>query len=439
VSQPRRCVVTADRIWDGIESISRPDRAVIIRDGHIETVVDRATAPADLPWFEFGGCTVLPGLIDAHVHLAPWMLPTFLAAGVTTVRDLGNDLPSVLSWRKLVSEHPTFGPRIFCTGPLLDGSVAHWPLIGREHRTPAAIQRSVAELASAGVDAVKLYAHLDGPRLAAAVDAAHRHGLTAVAHLGDATVAQAATAGVDEIEHFSGCQAAWQQSETADLAELASTLRSAEIAMCPTLVVWDRLGRPFDTALTRDRLLDWVPDDVRTTWRHNAYRYRGASARLDLQASVVNMKRCLDHVHGAGVPVLAGSDTPFPYLVPGFSLHDELALMVDAGLRAVDVLRSATSVSAAALGAAGTVGALVEGAHADLLAVHGDPLADIAAIGQVAAVFKAGSRLSSAGLRRRSVRLHREQQPAPIDRSLREWADLARAATGTDWGRHGHG
>ena len=330
------------------------------------------------------------------------------------------------------------GPDILCCGPLLDGKIVHWPLIGRGHDDAAAIGASVAELSEAGVNAIKLYAHLEEPQLRAAVDAAHDRGIKVLAHLGAVTVQQAAAAGVDEIEHFSGCQAAWELSSELQLAELAGTLRSGDMVMCPTIVVWDRLSRAFDPVFGRDRLLDWVPGEVQLIWQSNAYRYRGANARLELQASVVEMKRCLAYIHRGGVSTIAGSDSPFPYLLPGFSLHDELALMVDAGLEPIDALRAATSRSAAALGVAGKIGAIVAGARADLLAVRGDPLTDISSIANVEAVFKAGCSLDFGVLRQRSIWFHEREGMSPIETSLRAWANPPEPSTRIDRGENEH-
>jgi len=155
----------------------RKAHAVIVEGERVAGVAPVGSLPEAMEVQRLDGCTLLPGLIDCHTHLSDWMLPAFLAAGVTAVRDTGNDLAWILRRRERTRADPMAGPDILCCGPLLDGSAAFWPQIGRPHADAAAIRRSVDEMAERGADAVKLYVHLTPEQIGAAATQADRRGL----------------------------------------------------------------------------------------------------------------------------------------------------------------------------------------------------------------------------------------------------------------------
>ena len=320
------------------------------------------------------------------------MLPAFLAAGVTAVRDTGNDPAWILDRRERTRSDPMAGPDILCCGPLLDGDSAFWPHIGRPHSDAAAIRRSVDEMAERGADAVKLYVHLTTEQIGAAATQADRRGLPLLAHLGPSVdLATAVSAGVREVQHLTGCVHhvdGWR-TNVDEVAESAASLAAAGVVQCPTLVVWDRLCRLNDTAFRHDRRDRWVHPDIVRVWERFPHRTGEVADRLDRQRSVNTMKRVLGAIAGAGCTVIAGSDAPFPHLVPGFSLHDELSLMVDAGLEPAAALAAATSVAADRLGLA-DAGRIRPGSIADMVAVDGDPLDDIRVLSDVRLVLRRG-------------------------------------------------
>ncbi|HVR33661.1 MAG TPA: amidohydrolase family protein [Acidimicrobiia bacterium] len=384
---PDRWALIPDRIWDGHRIIER--HALMIDGDRITSI--QPGSPSGVRRVEVQG-TAVPGLIDSHVHLADWMLPGLLAAGVTTVRDTGNRLDWILERRRRTTEDPTSGPTILCTGPLLDGEQAWWPTIGRSHVDVEAIRMSVRELAAAGVDAVKLYVNVTPAQIAAAVETARGVGLDVLAHLGVSSLAEALAGGVAELEHLSGCVhhvdgPTVPADETADIAE---RLLAAGTTLCPTLVVWDRLATVNDMVFANDRRREWVHPGILDAWSRFPHRTGSAEERLARQGSAVAMKSILQTLHAAGCRVIAGSDAPWPNIVPGFGLHDELALMVDAGLRPHEALAAATVHAAAALGVGDQVGALAPGYRADVVVVRADPLVDILALGDIRLVVRAG-------------------------------------------------
>ena len=387
-----------DRVWDGQADEARAGQAVVVRDGTIASLCAPAQVPADVERVGLAGCTLLPGLLDLHVHYSAAMGPAFLAAGVTTIRDVGNDLAWILAQRSRHAAQPAAGPAIHCCGHLLDGDPASWPRMGRAHGSPAALRASVGEHVAAGVDAIKLYAGLDLAMLGAGIEAAHGAGLFVVAHLGGVTAEEAARAGLDELEHLAGCGPAWREATAAEDDAAIDALLEHDVVIDPTLVVWDRLGRILDRPFHHDARRRWVHPCHLDIWNRYRSRFGPPEDRLRLQRPVPHMKRFLRRAHERGVTVALGTDTPFPHLVPGASVQDELAMYVDAGLRPVDALRCATSVNAGILGAGNRIGAVAPGMQADLVAVRGNPLERIEDVGQVECAIRSGCRFSPAQL-----------------------------------------
>lgn len=414
-----------ERIWDGIADEPQTGKAVVVSGDIIERIANAGGLPADMDRVSLPGCTLLPGLIDAHVHFCDWMRPSFLAAGVTTLRDVGNDLEWILDRRRYAETYPLRSPRILCCGPLLDGPTAHWSIMGRTHRDRQEMEASVGELIARGVDALKLYVNITRDQLDESVAIAHHHGKHLLAHLGGIPAEEAAAAGVDEIEHLTGCAAAWTESPPEALDTLCNALLPHGVVMCPTLVVWDRIGRVCEPAFRQDRRLSWVPPAFLDAWARYSSRYDTSENRLALQRSTISMKQCLSHMQQRGLPVIAGTDTPFPYLVPGFSLHDELGLMVDAGLTPPEALRSATSAAARVLRIEHMAGTLAPKKSADMVAVQGDPTQDINAISQIVEVVRNGVMLEMPALRRMARRLQQTPPEDPVSKDILGYVEKA--------------
>lgn len=384
--------VVPDAIWDGKVKL---DQYSVIIDGDRITEVVKTSSLGTIPRKVFPECTVIPGLIDAHVHLSEWMMPGFLAAGVTTVRDVGNDLEWVLNQRNITSKDPSIGPTILCCGPTLDGAVVNWPQISRRNIDETDIAQVVNNLIETGVDAIKLYVNLTMAQVASATTAAHKSGVSVLAHLGSVNALDAASIGVDEIEHLSGCihhehGGVSPFTDPEYLARCIDTFIGHNTVMCPTLVVWDRLAHVNDGAFPNDRRLEWVHPALKTAWSNFPHRYSDPKIRLNRQLSVVTMKNTLREMWSRGCRVIAGTDTPWPYVIPGFGLHDELALAVDSGISPTDALKMATVNSAEVLGLGGKVGVIAAGASANLLAVKGDPTKDIKNLSNVQWVLHRG-------------------------------------------------
>lgn len=386
-----------DLVWNPPEVEPQSGKALVISGSKIEGVVDARTLPGDMDRLVFPRCTLMPGLIDAHIHMASWMVPPLLAAGVTTVRDIGNDLAWILGLRSRLAADPRPTPRVRCCGPVLDGHLVNWPLIGERHEDPAAVAAKVERLAEAGVDEIKLYVHLDLEQVKAAVEAGRRTGVPVVAHLGEVNALEAARAGVAELQHLSGIVDPLDGSHLVNLQDVIRTLIEADTALCPTVIVWDRLARLSQFVSRPDPRLRWVPEEIKDTWNAFPHRHDPEGSRGRMTA-VAEIQRVIPAFYRAGVPIVVGTDAPWPYLIPGFSLHDELALLTASGLTPAQVLTAATREASRRLGVERLTGTLEEGKEADLLLTEGNPLSEIDHIGRVREVFRAGQLVDVATL-----------------------------------------
>ena len=412
-----------DRVWDGVSDETRSGVAVVVKDRLIDAVLPVAEVPAGVETAALPECTLLPGLMDAHVHYSSVMGPAFLAAGVTTVRDVGNDLAWILGERERHANDLSAGPAILCCGHLLDGPRVYWPQLGRAHEKPEEIADSVRRHAEAGVDQIKLYAGVEPPLLKAAVDAAHESGKFVVAHLMATTAEDAVRLGLDEFEHLAGCGVAWRAASEVEDDLVIDLLLEKDVIIDPTLVVWDRLGRVLDRPFHHDARRAWVHPRHLDIWQRYLGRFGPPEYRWRYQGAMVHLKRFLRRAHQRGVIVALGTDTPFPHLVPGMSVHDELAMYTDAGIPAVDALRSATSINARVLGIDDMTGSIKPGRRADFVAVRGNPLERIEDIENVSCTVREGRRFEPSGLMRDFRTTFDREPDGAVTRDLLDYVD----------------
>lgn len=414
----QRYALFADRIWDGVADSAQAPGAVIVESGRISAVCLPREVPADVQRVALDGCTLLPGLIDAHVHYCDAMGPAYLAAGVTTVRDVGNDLDWILAQRERNAHDPARGPGLVCCGMLLDGAQPGWNVIGRAHTDEASIRRSVREHIERGVDALKFYAFLDAPLLRAGIEEAHTAGKTAISHLQNVRWDDAVSFGLDQFEHLANCDTAWRHAtETEDDAAIDALL-AGNAVIDPTLVLWDRLGGVLDRAFHHDERRQWMHPIWLEIWNRYRTRFRPPSGRLTLRGGIPHLKRFLLRAQHRDMTIALGTDTPFPHLFPGFAVHDELVQYVDAGLRPIDALRSATSVNAQVLGIAARAGRIAPGFNADLIAVRGNPLKRIEDIEAIRLVIRHGQTFDPRHLLRQTQRRFHSELNDPVTCAL---------------------
>src|SRR5215510_4128578 len=381
------------------------------------------------------GKFVIPGLVDMHVHVYTpdkWHPELFLAAGVTTVLDLGGQLHDVATYRAAVDSGARPGPRILFTGPMLEEGEPYGGFAGFCRRFDAArTEAEVDALADAGVDGIKLYITVRPDTARRACARAHARGLPVFMHQHATSGVEAALAGVDSVEHVNvfgqlapaGFQLAepaklnpfeyggwlWRWLDTLDphsdsVRRLCDGLIEAGTALDPTLVLYaarpgaigDDVGDTEMDDPERTRLISRLPAPVaRDLVERWAERRRAASSASE--AAKHRMRRAWDNIlalvggfQRAGGIVLAGTDCPNVAIVSGFSLHRELELLVRAGLSPMEAIMAATRRPAERLGRRNVFGTLEAGRSADLLVLTADPLTDIRHVGRIERVIARG-------------------------------------------------
>ena len=379
---------------------------VLVDDGRIAGVEPGAVpAPEDCQVLDVPGGTVLPGLVDAHVHLCAdgtdgtldrigeagqdamaavieQSLRHHLAAGVTTVRDLGDRRFAVLDWRSSARGGGVY-PAVVAAGPPITSVGGHCANMGGEAAGPGQLRAAVRVRAERGVDVVKIMTsggfattgtqvmlgQFTLEELRVVVGEAHAAGLPVTAHAhGLPAVHMAMAAGADGIEHCSFLTDKGPLQSEQDLARLAE----AGTAVCPTPGM---AGTPEPTPNAAALL---------------------AKLGMTFEQVMEMNKRRVGQMHAAGVRVVSGSDGGIAAAKPHGLLPVSVAFLVEGGVSTVAALTSATALAAAACGLGDRKSRLRAGYDADLLVVDGDPVADIGALARPAAVLAGGRRPAGA-------------------------------------------
>jgi imidazolonepropionase-like amidohydrolase len=409
-------------------SAVQPDATVFIEGDRITAVLVGAQVklPATARVLDGHHKFLIPGLWDMHVHSAfgDWfpggrdiILPLFIANGVTGVRDMGGDLPVLFGWRKQIAAGEIVGPRMIVSGPMLDALLPDGKLRFPSSvavTTPASAVAAVDSLKAQGVDFIKVQSVISHDAYLAAAAEAHKVGLPIVGHVPDKVrIAEVIAAGQKSIEHlmgsFEGCSTEEEKfingqgnlkllMTTQDQKKcdaLAAELARTQTWECPTLA-WQRGGEFLDQRdLQHDPLDKYVP----AYWHDVTWRRFTEEMMPDLRKDPLALRqeyfagnlKMVGMQHRAGVPFLAGTDSaPGVYILPGFSLHDELADFVESGFTAMEALQTATSNPAKFLGTEATSGSIASGKIADVVLLNANPLDDIHNSQKIEAVISNG-------------------------------------------------
>jgi imidazolonepropionase-like amidohydrolase len=388
--------VLRGRLIDGTGAAPIADGVVVIRGERIACAgaASACRIPAGARVIDAAGGTILPGLIDLHAHVwDPGMLAMFLPAGVSTVRDLHNTFENLATLDSVTGPVP----RLLRAGPLIDGRQT-WPGALVAGDVPAAV-RAVDSVAARGVDFIKLYNGLSAEQIVAAAAEARRLGKPVTADLLGSRVdaLTALEAGVQGFEHAGGFAHAYRKLggdpeafplDSVKMDSLARAVVRHRAYIVPTLIVAHQYASERRPSLAGVPLADRVPEHVHAFWTRGDAAPASFKHVFDLHEQfAAHLTR---RVAALGGRVGAGSDLPNPYVTPGGALHQELELLVGAGLTPLQALRAATGAAADILGR-DDLGVLAAGRIADVIVVAGDPSADIRATRDVRTVIHGGA------------------------------------------------
>ncbi|GIF66185.1 amidohydrolase [Asanoa ishikariensis] len=419
----RVTAITHVTVIDATGAPANRDMTVLLRDGRVLAVEPsrRVGVPVGADVIDGRGKFLIPGLANMHNHtfdgeaIEP---PLNIANGITTVREMSANA-DVTRWNREVEAGTRLGPRWTVGSPIVDGEPSLWEGLGAPYvavATPEEARATVRAQKAAGADFVKVYTRLSRASFYAIADEARRQRIPFLGHVSDfVQLTEASDAGLASVEHL--FQVWYDTSSRED--ELRRAITSVPIAggeyngwlnkmhpyeyaaarsfdrhkaagvfarlarngtrVTPTLVLHTFTDLPGDTPMNDPRYA-YVPAATQEFWQYalDLIYLDGRTPEQDARGREI-FERRLRLVHDldcAGVPLMAGTDNGTAYLVPGFSLHDELARLSQAGLSNMRVLQTATLEPARYLGAHDR-GTIERGKVADLVLLDADPLRDI--------------------------------------------------------------
>jgi len=391
--------ITDVTVIDVVHGRRSDRRTVLVSEGRIAAITSARDAriPPGAVRVHGPGKFLIPGLMDMHVHLLnrssgrppnDWTFPLFIANGITSVREMNADVPTLTGvinqWRRDLDDGVLLGPRILAAGIAVRGS------------SPEVAVQRVEAAAAAGANFIKVFSDVPLANWRAILETAAAHGLPVDGHAPDeVTLVEAAEAGQRTDEHlmraFEACPTRLKCWQVARAVE-----RTGQVHV-PTLILpYIEAHRPAGP-LSDDPRWVYLRPDEQDRW----VTLLGTLTPEDIELAIERwpvMRGIAGIFHRAGIPYLAGTDTPMPGVYPGFSLHEELGVLVEAGLRPVDALRAATIAPAEFLGVDDVVGSIAEGHRADLVLLDADPTRDIRNTQRIRAVVFDGRLLQRADL-----------------------------------------
>ena len=427
--------LTHVRVIDGTGMAPRREQTLVIRDGKIAALGDAANTkiPEGAKVLDLSGRTIIPGLVGMHDHMyypapggPPALYPEhaasfprlYLAGGVTSIRTTGSIEPYAdLELKRSIDDGKMAGPKIQVTGPYLEGQGA-FTLQMHQLKDAEDARRTVEFWIAQGVTSFKAYMNITPEELGAATKAAHAHGIKVTGHLCSIGFREAASLGIDDLEHGLVVDTEFLADKKAGacpnpaaankalltlvvangpIHEMIHDLVAHHVAITSTLPVFETFvpnRAPLDS-----RVLDAMQPEARISYLRRRALISDGAAKSDWPAL---FKKELEFEHEfakQGGVLLAGLDpTGYGGVIAGFGDQREVELLVEAGFTPLEAIHIATANGAEFLGEGDKIGTLAAGKQADLVVIDGDPSGNIKDIEKVETVFKDGVGYDSAKL-----------------------------------------
>ena len=429
----QQLVFTHVTVIDMTGARPKKDMTVVISGDRIKEIGPARSTPVPTGAQVVNGTGkfLIPGLWDMHVHFTETerTFPMFIANGVLGVRNTGGKPEDLFRWREEVASGRLLGPRIVACGPIVDGpdKAAIGPAVSVG--TPAEGREIVRKLKAQGADFIKVYDQLSRETYFAIIDEAKKLGIPVVGHVPMAiTTIEASDAGQRSIEHLgsilqgsSSVEAeliAWPKTQVKnqDYSAIPRTIAARGSRMLdtydpakarnvfahlvknqtwqvPTLVTKRSMTFADDLVKIKDERLKYIPQSLQRRWRPEEnflLRYRTPEYIAYSKRQFQKELQLVRAMHRAGVPFMTGTDLSGPYVFAGFSVHEEMALLVDSGFTPMEALQAATRNPAIYLGELSSSGTVEGGKRADLVLLEANPLLDIHNTKRIAGVVVKG-------------------------------------------------
>lgn len=467
-TNPPMTIFANATLIDGTGAPARPDATIVVIGDRIVGIHHGGgfPRPAGVPIVDLRGRYVIPGLWDMHTHnivdeaIFP---PLYIANGITGIREMRGG-PDVRATRARIEAGTLVGPRMVAAGPIVDGPASF--LGGNDIivHSRSEVEAAVRQISRDGGDFVKVYSHLTPPLYRDVIEVARRERMTVSGHIPYLVTAETASrSGQHTVEHLLGIPVAvsrqrdamnaliaqtplvdpfayyyfmteldWQASELYDPATAEpffDLLRRNGTWQVPTITTLRMVNSPLGTFDDDPRLV-YIPEAYRQPWaeRHAIFAPK-TPEQIEIQRRFLDSQVALvGAMEEAGVPLLAGTDCNNPYVLPGFSLHDELANLVQAGLTPMRAIQAATRDAARCLGIEHQHGTVTPGKAADFVVLDANPLHDITNTTRIHAVVTRGRLID---------RAQREQMLADVQAAAQNPSTVALAAAASGCACHG--
>jgi imidazolonepropionase-like amidohydrolase len=424
------------RVIDGTGAPAKTDQSVVIRDGKIVAMGDAASTktPDGAKVLDLTGRSVIPGLVGMHDHMyypaplgAPAMYPEhatsfprlYLAGGVTSIRTTGSvETYTDLELKKSIDSGASVGPKIHVTGPYFEGPGSFTPQM-HELKDAEDARRTAEYWVSEGVTSFKAYMHITPDELAAIVKVAHSHGFKVTGHLCSIGFREAASLGIDDLEHGIFADSEFVEGRKPDtcpdgrdtvedsllnldatsgpLHDMIRDLIGKHVAVTSTLPVFETIVP--NRAPIEPRVLDAMLPEARIQYLSRRSSISDTAAKSHWPALLKKEMEFEREFATEGGLLLAGLDpTGYGGVIAGFGDQREVELLVEAGFTPLEAIHIATANGAEFLGEQNEIGTIAPGRAADIVVINGDPSANIKDIENVEIVFKDGVGYDSAKL-----------------------------------------